>query len=154
MRIDIKDILFEEFERTRILIISNMQSNDQMVSGRTAASLRSEATDTTGTLYGADYFDTLETGISPFQSSQIPYGFLKSRMDSWLFTKHKTQIYRNTALPNMGDAYQNQRQFGSTLFRQTGGAPTGKVFRKEISPLTENIKNRIGDIIINTKILP
>lgn len=153
MRIDIKDILFEEFERTRILIISNMQSNGQMVSGRTAASLRSEATDTTGTLYGADYFDTLETGISPFQSRMNPFKTTFYGLRKWYQGRGISQADVKTDR-RIFKATVNQREIGSVLFRSTGGIPTGKVFRKEISPLTENIKNRIGDIIINTKILP
>lgn len=152
MRIDIKDILFEEFERTRLQILSNMQANDQIVSGKTADSLRSESNDTTGTLYGADYFDTLETGISPFQSRMSPFKTTYLGLRDWYQRRGLTTGFYKDSRIYM--ATVNQREIGSVLFRKTGGTPTGKVFRKEISPLTENIKNRISDIIINTKILP
>ena len=153
MRVDIASILFEEIEKTRLQIIANMQANNQVVTARTANSLHTEATENSGILWGAEHISTLETGISPFQSRQMPYDFLKQKMDSWLLFKHGTQIYRNIAPPNVKDAYQNQRQFGSTLFRQTGGNPTGLVYGKEVNPLVSNIGKRISDVIINTKIL-
>lgn len=149
---DIKDILQQEFEFSRVKIIENMVRNDQMVSGRTANSLRVETTEKEGVLWGADYFDTLETGISPFESNKHPFSFTYYKLKSWY---HQKGITNNASDDSrIGMATVNQREIGSLLFRSTKGTPTGNVFRKEINPLVTNIGNRIGDLIINTKILP
>lgn len=150
--LDIKDILQQEFEFSRVKIIENMVRNNQMVTGKTANSLRVETTENEGVLWGADYFDTLETGISPFQSRQNPFSFTYYKLKSWY---HQKGITNNAGDDSrIGMATVNQREIGSVLFRKTGGTPTGNVFRKEINPLVKNIGDRIGDKIINTKILP
>lgn len=149
---ELRDIIFEEIEKTRLKVIDNMRTNDQIVSGKTAASLRTEAVNNEGALWGAEHIDTLETGISPFQSRQNPFSFTYYKLKSWY---HQKGITNNAGDDSrIGMATVNQREIGSLLFRKTGGTPTGNVFRKEINPLVKNIGDRIGDKIINTKILP
>lgn len=152
MRIDIAYILLDELEKTIPRIVSNMQSNNQVVTGRTAASLRAEVNDTTGILWGAEHISTLETGISPFQSRMSPFKTTYYNLRQWYIdrgiamsdVKTDRRIFRATV---------NQREIGSVLFRKQQGKPTGLVYGKEVNPLVNNIKNRISDIIINTKIL-
>lgn len=149
MQLDIRDILFEELERTRLEIISSMKTNNQYVTGKTAASLHTEATNDSGILYGADYFDTLETGISPFQSKMNPFSYTFYRLKTWY---HKKGITNNAGDdPRIGMATVNQREIGSVLFRKGGRTD---VFTDKVNPLTQRIGKRVTDKIINIKILP
>ena len=152
MRVDIASILFEEIEKTRLAIIANMQANNQVVTSRTANSLHTEATENSGVLWGAEHISTLETGISPMQSRQMPFKTTFHGLRAWY-------VNRGIAMSDVKtdrrifQATKNQRDIGSVLFRRTGGKPTGLVYGKEVNPLVSNIGKRISDVIINTKIL-
>lgn len=151
--LDVKNILTEELERSKTAIIDNMTANNQVVTGRTKNSLRVDVGENEGILWGAEHIKTLETGISPFESAQISYSSLVDKLDAWVLLKHGTTIFRNILPPNVKDAYQNQRLFGSTLYRETGGTPTGLVYGKEVNPLLQRIGSRIVDKIINIKVI-
>lgn len=150
MRLDIRDILFEELERTRLEIISSMKTNNQYVTGKTAASLHTEATNDSGILYGADYFDTLETGISPFQSRINPFKTTFYALRQWYQDKGINRMDVKTD-GRIFKATVNQREIGSVLFRKGGRTD---VFTDKANPLTQRIGKRVTDKIINIKILP
>nr|DAN67661.1 MAG TPA: hypothetical protein [Caudoviricetes sp.]DAX54989.1 MAG TPA: hypothetical protein [Caudoviricetes sp.] len=65
-------VLREELERVKQEIIKNHIAAGQRASGRTAASLRVEANETEGTLWGRSPFGTLETGR---QAGKVPANF-------------------------------------------------------------------------------
>lgn len=69
---DVKKILSEELESLRKRIIANHEAAGQVASGRTRDSLRVEATDNEGILFGRYPFGTLETGRKP---GKVPKGF-------------------------------------------------------------------------------
>lgn len=152
MRIDTATILFEEIEKTRLKVIANIQANKQNVTGKTAQSLYTEATQDTGILWGADHISTLETGISPFQSRQNPFRDTFYGLREWYQAKGISRIDIKTDR-RIFQATINQREIGSVLFRKTGGKPTGLVYGKEVNPLTQNIKQRITDAILDIKII-
>ena len=57
-----RHILQEELEQARQLIINHIRANGQNASGKTIASLRVEAKEEEGILYGHKPFGVLETG--------------------------------------------------------------------------------------------
>ena len=114
----------------------NMQSNDQVVTGKTLNSLRVEAEGNTGALYGADHIDTLEVGISPERSRQDSWTHVFAGLFRWV--QNRGFIYdMSQASAFAVKATENQREFGSRLFRQGGGK---NVYSAEIDPMVEQIK--------------
>lgn len=146
----IEGVLSRNLDVTIGEIKESIISNNQYVTGKTSNSLRKKVSQNTGIVYGAEHFETLEKGISPEFSQKQSFIMLAEKLDMWLWQKHGTTIFKNIAPPNQFNAYENQRQFGSTLFRQGGRA---NVYTDKIQPLTDRIMNEIGDVIINTKIL-
>lgn len=65
-------IINEELERAKEIIIQHIWANGQNASGKTVKSLRVEVTEEGGTLYGRNFFGTMETGR---RAGKIPYGF-------------------------------------------------------------------------------
>ena len=127
----------------------NMQSNDQVVTGKTLNSLRVEASGNIGTLYGADHIDTLEVGISPERSRQDSWTHVFAGLFRWV--QNRGFIYDMSQSSAFAvKATENQREFGSRLFRQGGGK---NVYSAEIDPMTEQIKNELGDVFLNVKIV-
>ena len=59
---EVKVILCEELENLKKQIIEQHFAAGQKASGRTAASLHIEASESEATLYGRSFFDVLETG--------------------------------------------------------------------------------------------
>jgi hypothetical protein len=147
---DIKDILFDEMEITRNNVISNMVRNNQVVSGNTRDSLRTEANENEVILWGLPHIKTLETGISPQDSSGQQEQEKVRGMISWLKMKYGTDIFINIAPPNSGNAFLNQTLFGSTMYRLK---KIQQVYTSEVPSLLERISNRIGKRVIETKIL-
>ena len=127
-----------------------MVANNQVVSRKTADSLRTEATENEGILWGAPHIRTLETGISPADSVKQSEAEKRTGMLKWLMDKHGTTVFVNIAQPNSHDAFLNQRLFGSTMFRL---GQTRNVYTGEVPGLVDRIKSRIGQRIIETKII-
>ena len=148
MRIDISNIIIDELEKTKSDIINSMKSNNQYVTGRTAASLYVKADNDSGAIYGADYIDTLEKGISPERSRQNPFRETYSGLLRWYQSKGYSTGF--TKDRRVYVAAVNQRVVGSVLFRQGGRF---NVYSDKVNPLVNNIKERVADVIINTKIL-
>lgn len=65
-------IMTEELENARQLIINHIRANGQNASGKTIQSLRVEASEENGILWGHRPFGVLETGR---KAGKIPYGF-------------------------------------------------------------------------------
>lgn len=86
----IDNVLREELEQARQLIISHIHANGQNASGRTIASMHVEIDGDGGTLYGRNYFGVLETGRKP---GRVPRSFA-SIIRQWMEDKglHGTPI--------------------------------------------------------------
>lgn len=146
----IEGVLSRNLDITISAIKESIKTNDQYVTGQTSESLHKEVDKNIGIIYGAEHIKTLETGISPAFSQIQSVKIMADKLDTWLWQKHGTTVFRNIAPPNVFNAYENQRHFGSTLFRQGGRED---VFSDKVQPLVERIKSELTDVIINTKIL-
>lgn len=153
---EIEQSIDKNFAITINEIKDSMAANDQIASGRARDSLRKdiivESGAITGTIYGADYIDTLETGISP----------QRSNMESWTQTWHGLYnwIDRRASVSDIQFkskfatiATAKQKEFGSELYRRLSGGRRGNVYSDKVEPLAERIKGDIGNIIVSTKIL-
>lgn len=76
-------ILAEELEHARQLIIAHIRANDQNASGRTIASLHVEVNQNGGILWGHKPFGVLETGR---RAGKVPYGF-RGIIHQWMRDK-------------------------------------------------------------------
>ena len=87
-------IVKEELDRAREIIIQHIWANGQNASGRTVKSLRVEVNEEGGTLYGRNFFGTMETGR---RAGKVPYGFTGIIMQ-WMRDKgiHGTPIAYKT----------------------------------------------------------
>lgn len=85
---EIRLILRAELEALRERIISNMGDADQIVSGRTADSLKVEVSGTSGVLTGRRAFATLETGSRPWSRppKRVPR-FFADLIGEWIEAK-------------------------------------------------------------------
>lgn len=79
----IADILDEELERAKQLIIAHIRANGQNASGKTIASMHVEVDEGGGTIYGRSPFGTLETGR---RGGRVPYNF-RSIIRQWMKDK-------------------------------------------------------------------
>lgn len=87
-------IINEELERAKEIIIQHIWANGQNASGKTVKSLRVEVNEEGGTLYGRNFFGTMETGR---RAGKIPYGFT-GIISQWMKDKgiHGTPIAYKT----------------------------------------------------------
>ena len=65
----VSDVLIRNLEATKEDVKKSMAANNQVVTGKTANSLRVDVSGNEGILWGAEHIDTLETGISPQRSN-------------------------------------------------------------------------------------
>ena len=65
----VSDVLRRNLEATKEDVKKSMAANNQVVTGKTANSLRVDVSENEGILWGAEHIDTLETGISPQRSN-------------------------------------------------------------------------------------
>lgn len=72
MSIAVDNVLKEELEQARQLIINHIRANGQNASGRTIASMHVEVNGDEGALFGRNYFGVLETGR---KAGRVPYRF-------------------------------------------------------------------------------
>ena len=145
----VSDVLRRNLEITKEDVKKSMAANNQVVTGKTANSLRVDVSENEGILWGAEHIDTLEIGISP----------QRSNMESWIKTwaglfhwvQNKGFIYDMSKASFFAiRATEIQREQGSVLFRAGGRF---NVYSDKVEPLVERIKDELGEIIINTKIL-
>lgn len=139
----IDKVLIDEMSTTMINIGNNLQRNDQFATGNTEDSLRVDAKDMKGTIYGAAHFDTLEEGISPQRSKSESFLykyrgiFMWSQAKGLMWTKRRAFV---TA--------EMQEEYGSKLFRDGGRTD---VWTSEEQPLMESLKERVAELLINEK---
>lgn len=130
---DVKKILSEELESLRKRIIANHEAAGQVASGRTRGSLRVEATDDEGILFGRYPFGTLETGRKP---GKVPKGFA-AIIEQWAKDKGI-----NPEKPK-SFAYLVARKIareGTELYRS---GKTEDIYSSEIPKTIESIGDRI-----------
>ena len=150
MSIAVDNVLKEELEQARQLIISHIRANGQNASGRTIASLHVEVNGDEGTLFGRNYFGVLETGR---KAGRIPYKF-SSIIRQWMQDKgiHGEPIPYKTDRPHKytpqerGDRSlasaiaHTIKTKGTKLYRQGGRAD---VYSNVIPEVIQRVRRRI-----------
>lgn len=122
-KINIKNIMYQEFERLRVDMIAAMVQNRtpngrQTASGQTAASLEIRGvSDYGGALYANSYFSTLITGRRP---GKVPFNFEEILMQ-WASYKGISFSSQSEVNSFIFLTLQKIRQRGSYLFRIGGG---------------------------------
>lgn len=126
-------VVREELENLKQKIIDNHLRAGQKASGRTIASLRIEATDDTGILFGRKAFGTLETGR---RGGRVPKGFYHIILQ-WV--KDKGIQVENPKTFAWFVSRKIARE-GTSLYRQGGRAD---IYSNEIPNTTETILRRL-----------
>lgn len=149
-----RQIMTEELENARQLIINHIRANGQNASGRTIQSLHVEATEDEGVLYGHKPFGILETGR---RAGKIPYSF-RSIIYQWMMDKgvHATPVPYMTDRPHK---YSEQERAdrsmaaavahtiakkGSALHREGG---RNDVYSNVVPQTLERIRTRLITLI-------
>lgn len=153
-----REIVRSELEQLQQRIASNIRSTGTQASGRTAASMRVEATEEEGTLFGNAPFGVLETGRA---GGKIPYDF-RGILLEWMRAKgvHGRPIpYVRVPSARWQPKYTPQErgdlsmagaiafrisQSGSRLFRVGGRAD---IYSNEIPKTLESVAQRIQTLI-------
>lgn len=126
-------VVREELESLRKKIIDNHLRAGQKASGRTIASLRIEATDDTGILFGRKAFGTLETGR---RGGRVPKGFYYIILQ-WVKDKGIQVEDPKTFAWFVSRKIARE---GTSLYRQGGRAD---IYSNEIPKTTEAILSRL-----------
>lgn len=151
-------ILQEELEALRLSIIGNHLKAGQKASGRTAASLRVEVSEDSGTLWGRNAFGVLETGR---KGGRVPKDFQGIIMQ-WMRDKgirpapipyltdrpHKYTPQQRGELRMSYLIARKIRREGTKLFRAGGRQD---IYSPEIEKTMERIETRMVSLI-KTKI--
>jgi hypothetical protein len=141
----VSDVLRRNLEATKEDVKKSMAANNQVVTGKTANSLRVDVSGNEGILWGSEHIDTLETGISPQRSNMESFNATFLGINQWQQSRglmwERKQVFGAVSI---------QKQQGSVLFRAGGRF---NVYSDKVDPLVERIKDELGEIIINTKIL-
>lgn len=132
-----RTILAEELEALRLSIIENHTAAGQVASGRTRDTLRVEVTQgdalATGTLYGRQFFGTLETGTAPWRKAYAkPPRFFVEIIRQWITDKGLDL-----------NAYLTARKImleGSKLHRDGG---RDDIYSREVVGTLERIGDRL-----------
>lgn len=130
---DIRKIVDEELNALRQRIIDNHLKAGQKASGKTIASLRVEADDNGGVLYGRKAFGTLEKGR---RGGRVPKGFYQI-IYQWMQDKG-IRVERPKSF-----AYLVARKIareGTKLYRQGG---RDDIYSNEIPKAVDNIGDKI-----------
>jgi len=132
-----KKIINDELLQLRQRIIENHLRAGQKASGRTIASLRVEASEDGGTLFGRKAFGTLETGR---RGGRVPKGFYQIILQ-WVKDKRIAVEKPKTF------AYFVARKIareGTSLYRSGGRAD---IYSNEIPNTVESIGKRIMGVL-------
>ena len=146
----ITELLEFEIDNISNAVRENMIKNDQRVTGKTENSLRKEVTRVSsginGILWGANYIDTLEVGISPDEARKQDFTNLATKLHEWYEMKSGLQEHIK-----MGFAMaQMQVSYGSALFRSPNKL---NVYSNERKDLYDRISDAILEIYKQEKIL-
>lgn len=147
-------IINEELERAKEIIIQHIWANGQNASGKTVKSLRVEVTEEGGTLYGRNFFGTMETGR---RAGKIPYGFT-GIIAQWMKDKgiHGTPIAYKTNIAHkytpqergdmsMASAIAHTIATNGTKLHRDGGR--ADVYSNVIPETMERLGNRLMQLI-------
>ena len=149
LSIKIADVLEEEGKLAVTQIVESMIANGQWASGRTGISLRVEADETKMIVYAPDYFETLETGISP-QMARSASSFLRKKLYGWSIDKGMIFADQKERWRFSSNASRVMQESGSMLFRAGG---RDDVYSDKVNPLVERIKQRLSERIVNVKLI-
>lgn len=145
----VQETFLRELKVTSDAIKANMQKNNQVASGETLLSIREDFQGDTGSIYGFDHIDTLETGISPQRSQATSWRESYAGMVRWYQNKHGYSAQGNNDRL-VSSAVHKQRTMGSVMWRN---GITKNVYSQEVEPLVRRISDAIGEKIVNIKIL-
>lgn len=147
-------IINEELERAKLIIIQHIWKNGQNASGRTVDSLHVVMNPEGGTLYGRNFFGTMETGR---RAGKIPYGF-SGIILQWMRDKgiHGTPIAYKTKRAHkytpqergdlsMASAIANTIAAKGTKLHRDGGR--ADVYSNVIPETMERLGNRLMQLI-------
>lgn len=149
-----RQILQDELEELRLAIIEHHLSAGQKASGKTAASMHVEVTETRGTLFGRSAFGTLETGR---KAGKVPAGFT-GIIKQWMKDKgieaepipYKTDRPHKYTPKERGEntlAFLIARKIkksGTQLFRQGGRSD---IYSNEVPVTTRKIGERLLEML-------
>ncbi|MDD4210353.1 MAG: hypothetical protein PHI52_08475, partial [Bacteroidales bacterium] len=79
----VSDVLRRNLEATKEDVKKSMAANNQVVTGKTANSLRVDVSGNEGILWGAEHIDTLEIGISPQRSNMESFNATFLGINQW-----------------------------------------------------------------------
>ena len=144
-----RQILQDELEELRVAIIAHHLSAGQKASGKTAASMHVEVTETRGTLFGRSAFGTLETGR---KAGKVPI------IKQWMKDKgieaepipYKTDRPHKYTPKERGEntlAFLIARKIkksGTQLFRQGGRSD---IYSNEVPVTTRKIGERLLEML-------
>lgn len=147
-------IVREELERAKQLIINHIRANGQNASGRTIASLHVEQKKDGGILWGRKPFGTLETGR---RAGKVPYRF-GDIIYQWMMDKgihaapmpyltNKPHRYSPQERADRSMAYaiaKNIASRGTQLYRRGGN---DNVYSNVIPTVLSRIADRFGALI-------
>ena len=149
-----RHILQEELEQARQLIINHIRANGQNASGKTIASLRVEAKEEEGILYGHKPFGVLETGRKagrvPYRFSDIIYRWMQAKGLHATPVPYKRQgFHKYTAQEradrSMASAIAITIKRSGTRLHRTGGRDD--VYSNVVPQTIENVKRRLISLI-------
>lgn len=147
-------IINEELERAKLIIIQHIWKNGQNASGRTVDSLHVVMNPEGGTLFGRNFFGTMETGR---RAGKVPYGF-SGIILQWMRDKgiHGTPIAYKTKRAHkytpqergdlsMASAIANTIAAKGTKLHRDGGRDD--VYSNVIPETMERLGNRLMQLI-------
>lgn len=135
---DAKKVVSEELESLRQRIIANHLKAGQKASGRTIASLRVDADEDGGTLYGRKAFGTLETGR---RGGKVPKGFYRI-IYQWMQDKG-IQVERPKSFSYL--VARKIAREGTKLYRQGG---RDDIYSNEIPKTIESIGDKVRGLLM------
>lgn len=150
----VTDVLLQAGELYKLKVVSNILRAKKNRSGETVRSIRPEAKLDTLIVWGRENFHNMETGVSPEEMknsiSSLSYLKVRSNIASWskylpleFATIKERFMFASNVVRNIGEK-------GSLLF-QSGGRTD--IYSNEEEWLLKDISDKVGQIIVNTKIL-
>lgn len=145
----IKDVLLKYAPIGVAVLKMNVQKVN--ATGKTAASIRSEVTETSLKLIGRGYFAALETGRGPRKESA--YGQFDNHLDEWLSVKGFSSKTSKTGVKyyKLGDQWFSAKSLawkinktGDKLWRKGKGAKVRDVYSKALDKFVGELTDAIA----------
>ena len=152
----IQQMLYKEGSLTVVDIVKSMLkpvapfNKPRYASGRTATSLRVEAEPELLSIYAPDYFDQLETGISPAQSQKKNVSKLARNLYGWTFNAEIDFENKKDRFKFSFNSAKKQQSVGSVLYRRCGQRD---IYSDKVQPLVTKITEKVASEFINVKLL-